>query len=272
MRIPAVCVGYVCKQGGQIVDSTNFDSLAKSVASGTTRRLLVTGLSGTVLGLLGLNGVEARTCSATGAICREHANCCTGKCGPKDRHGRRRCTCDAAADCPAPTNPCAEAICAEGLCGQTNVYAHCDCGGHGACTDAFTGSIDDSDQSYSPCNNSLIFPYDAHTIQHPGGSLQVQLRGVASGGGTLVDPYLEIYQGTFDPSNPCPTLVDGNDDNDCTNDSYISGVFDAGTYVLVVGGFNPPDRGSYTLEFGTAPPSCLSGAGSTKVKPQRGRR
>lgn len=72
------------------MDSARFDALVKSVASSTSRRRVLAGLAGSVLGVLGLHGADARTCSAVGTICRENATCCSGICSiSSDR--RRRC-------------------------------------------------------------------------------------------------------------------------------------------------------------------------------------
>lgn len=57
-------------------------------------------------------------CSDAGRTCREHANCCSKLCGPKDATGRRRCLCQSIADCPAP-DQCHVATCVAGVCGET---------------------------------------------------------------------------------------------------------------------------------------------------------
>jgi hypothetical protein len=97
------------------VDGSRFDAFARSLAVTGTRRGVLAGLGASVLGLFVRDTADARTCSADGSVCREHANCCTGYCGPKDRTGRRRCACQAADDCPVP-DACHTAICADGRC------------------------------------------------------------------------------------------------------------------------------------------------------------
>jgi hypothetical protein len=104
---------------GEPVDSARFDALVKTVASSSSRRRVLAGLAGSALGLFGLRSGDARTCTAVGTICREHANCCSGLCGPKDAIGRRRCQCHSPADCPTPTGQCQTATCLAGTCGET---------------------------------------------------------------------------------------------------------------------------------------------------------
>jgi hypothetical protein len=124
--------------GGRDVsmDPTRFDALARSVGSSTSRRRLLAGLAGGALGLIGMRSTAARTCSAPGTICREHATCCTGECGEPDRRGRRRCTgCNAASDCPESTDPCGgTATCDNYICGNTPLTGP-SCGTGGQCDD-----------------------------------------------------------------------------------------------------------------------------------------
>jgi hypothetical protein len=96
------------------VDSSRFDTLAKSVASSSSRRRLLAGFLGAAVGLVASKTSDARTCSGEGVICRENANCCIGTCGAKDRTGRRRCQCQAETDCPTPA--CFQATCAGTTC------------------------------------------------------------------------------------------------------------------------------------------------------------
>jgi hypothetical protein len=100
------------------VDAPRFDAFARSLVSPASRRRLIGGLAAGALGLFGRGGAQARICSAPGTICREHANCCSGLCGPKDRTGRRRCTaCQSAGECPQPAELCEVATCTGGVCG-----------------------------------------------------------------------------------------------------------------------------------------------------------
>ncbi len=100
------------------MDGSRFDALARALAvSGSRRRLIGAVVAGT-LGVLGLRATEAAACRPVGSTCREHANCCSKRCGDKDATGRHRCWCQTAADCPAP-DQCHDATCTEGVCGTT---------------------------------------------------------------------------------------------------------------------------------------------------------
>lgn len=118
------------------MDGNRFDSLARTLAERGSRRRLIGGLVAGALGLAGLDRAGARTCTGLGSICREHAGCCSGFCGPKDRTGRRRCQCDAAADCPPPP-VCHVATCTNGTCAVAVAADRAPCtpadGGPGAC-------------------------------------------------------------------------------------------------------------------------------------------
>jgi hypothetical protein len=83
-------------------------------------------LVGGALGLVATKSfadeVEAAAKRAPGEICRENANCASGLCGPKDRHGRRTCHCQTKDDCPAPRDSCTTTpVCTEGIC--STVYS-----------------------------------------------------------------------------------------------------------------------------------------------------
>jgi hypothetical protein len=91
------------------------------------------------------------------------------------------------------------------------------------------------------------------------------LRGRATHGGSLFDPFLYLYSG-FDPNNPCDNLAAMDDDDGCGRDSLISlPDLAAGTYTVVASSFYPTSdpfdepTGSYTLET-AAPPDCPAGA------------
>jgi hypothetical protein len=99
------------------MDGVRFDTFTRAFGTSGSRRRVLTGLVSGALGLMGLRAADARRCSTAGEICREHANCCSGVCGEKDRTGRRRCQCASAADCPAPQNGCERATCEAGVCG-----------------------------------------------------------------------------------------------------------------------------------------------------------
>lgn len=100
------------------MDSNRFDALARAAASAPSRRSLIAAtLSGIATIALGRSADAAKKRLA-GEVCREHSNCTSNFCGPKDSRGRRVCVCATGADCPAPQAPCAAAICNAGVCGQ----------------------------------------------------------------------------------------------------------------------------------------------------------
>ena len=104
--------------------------------------------------------------------------------------------------------------------------------------------------SASPCSLSTsgtAVHYDAYPVTHQGGTLTIALRGGGSGSGTLSDPYLHLYSGSFDPANPCTNWLAGNDDNGGSVDSLISATYPAGTYVIVATAFGSRETGTYRL-------------------------
>jgi hypothetical protein len=124
-----------------MMDGSRFDALTRSLVTTGSRRSLLAGLGG-VLGLIGLRTAEA-ACRAPGRTCREHADCCSGLCGAKDRTGRRTCRCRSRADCPEPTDQCHTASCLLGVCGETVLIGQaCDDGD--PCTTGTTCQADGS--------------------------------------------------------------------------------------------------------------------------------
>ena len=97
------------------MDGSRFDDLARSLVVSGSRRRLIAGL-GAALAAFGVGRTEAAACRAPGRTCREHANCCSGVCGPKDATGRRTCQCQSAADCPATPGECHAPTCEAGAC------------------------------------------------------------------------------------------------------------------------------------------------------------
>lgn len=118
------------------MDDIRFDRFVQSLAATGSRRRLLAGVAAGVLGLAGLDRAGARTCSAPGSVCREHATCCSGVCGPKDRSGRRRCQCQSPADCRQP-DQCHAATCIDGACGEVILTGQT-CDDRNVCT---TGTV-----------------------------------------------------------------------------------------------------------------------------------
>ena len=101
--------------------------------------------------------------------------------------------------------------------------------------------------------------YDVYPLTHPGGTLTIELRGASSGSGTLSDPYLHLYSGSFDPASPCTNWVEGDDDGgDVGFNSLISGTYPAGTYVIVATSFGSGATGTYQLTYNATPPASAT--------------
>lgn len=117
-------------------DGSRFDALTKSLSVPGTRRRLIGALAAGMLGMVGLRRSDAAACRPVGTICREHANCCSGLCGPNDATGRRRCACRADGDCPPPA-VCHAVACQNGDCAVSIVADGTPCslrgGGQGTC-------------------------------------------------------------------------------------------------------------------------------------------
>lgn len=95
------------------MDGTRFDALTKVLSAQKSRRAFLATVAASLLGLNRHDPAGARSCTNPGAVCREHANCCSGLCGPRDATGRHRCLCKTAADCPGANKVCTAAgICA----------------------------------------------------------------------------------------------------------------------------------------------------------------
>jgi hypothetical protein len=98
------------------VDGRGFDTFTRQFSVSRSRRGLLGSGVGVVLALIGNGTGHARTCGSPGQVCREHANCCSGSCGPKDRSGRRRCVCGSTSDCPGGSDVCNFVTCIGGAC------------------------------------------------------------------------------------------------------------------------------------------------------------
>ncbi len=102
------------------MEGQRFDEFARTLSEGVSRRTVLRRLgalaAGAGLALLGRGRGEAATCRGIGATCREHANCCLGNCGPKDRTGRRRCVCEAGEEYCGDDKCCPIGLCDNFLC------------------------------------------------------------------------------------------------------------------------------------------------------------
>jgi hypothetical protein len=107
---------------GQLMDSSRFDGLTKSLAGGRSRRSLLGAALGAAAASFGLHGASAAArCRNGGAVCSKNADCCSSLCGAKDRTGRRVCAapippCRSDQDCPPDPNSCRPPFCLEGTC------------------------------------------------------------------------------------------------------------------------------------------------------------
>ncbi len=79
------------------MDQNRFDSIAKRVATSTSRRSLLkaggAAAVGAIAGLFGNKGSIAATLRGPGVVCRKNGDCVSGICGAPDFSGRRKCEC-----------------------------------------------------------------------------------------------------------------------------------------------------------------------------------
>jgi hypothetical protein len=123
---------------------------------------------------------------------------------------------------------------------------------------SFTGVLnDDSDEMWrvssvtaTACNLSTIANQnETHVNSHPfsvtvSGSYTFTRVYTPTIGSTIFNMYL--YEGSFDPSEPCANLLQ------VTTAASLTRVLDAGkTYILVVGNYNNNEAGNYTVTFST---------------------
>lgn len=123
----------------------------------------------------------------------------------------------------------------------------------------FSGSLDPTDPTFSRAIALFVYPtagacgisglgpqkFDTYKIVHLGGPLRIETTL-----GTLVDSYLHLYAGSFNPGNACQNIISGDDDGGVGFASLIDITdpsFPAGTYIVVVAGFDSTDAGSYTV-------------------------
>lgn len=99
------------------MESRYFDEVTRSVAQAGTRRGMLRGVGGALVGvaagMFGSSRVSAATCRGVNEICRENANCCSGSC-VEGSAGRRVC-----ADLPICTAQCIGATGPAGANGGT---------------------------------------------------------------------------------------------------------------------------------------------------------
>lgn len=122
------------------MDGDRFDRLARELASGSsTRRGFLARAVAAVAAGAGLGGgaatqhAAAALCRSSGGICTGDGNCCSGRCLPKDRTGRRRCAKSLGEACAAG-GECASGICADGVCCDQSCGGQCETCRTGTCT------------------------------------------------------------------------------------------------------------------------------------------
>ena len=254
------------------MDPTRFDDLTRALAGPGSRRSLLTTMGaslaafvGTALGRSPVEAAPFKACKigcssfnrqakvACEKACRECAGNIDAVCADEGPFGPVGFTC-----CPEGTFCVGDGVCcAEGTepcfgpggvtcCGEGAV---CDLSGT-CCVPTPTAELTEGDPAFTACDGPTTF-YDVYPVEHLGGTLAVAQRGRSTCGGTLLDPFLALYAGSFDPNDPCTNLVDQVDDV-CSLDAFLSADLDPGTYVVVAASLG--QTGSYALEFGASPP------------------
>jgi hypothetical protein len=84
-------------------------------------------------------------------------------------------------------------------------------------------------------------------IFHPGGPLAIDLIADDFFGDPLDDPFLALYDGVFDPANPCDNLIEANDNGGFGLDSQIDVILPPGFYIAVPTTFANGQTGDYTI-------------------------
>jgi hypothetical protein len=152
------------------MDAQRFDQIAKTIATGTTRRgflrLLGGGAAAGALSLLGAKSAAAGRCRDTGAGCVDDANCCSGICGdgtcqderpkpePEPEDERPKPEPEPEPECRQDADCAGDETCREGRCVAVDreltpdILPGCDCAnlnfcsGHGTCTSACSCECD----------------------------------------------------------------------------------------------------------------------------------
>jgi len=78
------------------MDGQRFDALARTLASGMTRRrglkAFIGAVGGAALAAIGLDDADAKhVCRVAGQVCRKPGDCCSRFCGPANQYGRQYC-------------------------------------------------------------------------------------------------------------------------------------------------------------------------------------
>jgi hypothetical protein len=126
----------------------------------------------------------------------------------------------------------------------------------------FTGALGTGSSTYAACGWIGTYYYAAYPIAHCGGLLETSLDGDGSGG-TLRFPRVELYDGGFDPADPCAGKI-AEGIYSCANaGTEISKLalenLSPGAYVVVAStGFATGSKdgvgGTYTLNLGALTP------------------
>lgn len=87
------------------------------------------------------------------------------------------------------------------------------------------------------------FYYATHTINHPGGNLELTL--MARGGTN--DAYLGLYNAALDPQSPCLNAIAYDDDSGPSLDSYLNLPLPPGRYTVVATTYDSNVTANYTL-------------------------
>jgi len=129
-----------------------------------------------------------------------------------------------------------------------------------------TGALDPADPTFNrpedtpPCTlsgSATAVYYEAFTHSHGGGYLMIDMASLGAGVGTLDDPFLVLYSGSFDPANPCVNFAASDDDGGVSYDSRIMfGNLPPGQYVIVATSYSNGETGTYQLTITSpSPPS-----------------
>jgi len=141
-----------------------------------------------------------------------------------------------------------------------------------------TDTLDDTDPIFnrpgilSFCTRSLaateVF-YDIYPYFHLGGTLIIDMAAAGAGVGTLNDPFLVLYQRSFDPVNPCDNFVASDNNTGVRFDSRIFVNVPPGNYVIVATSNDNDQTGSYQLTITSQwpPLDSLDGTEQTFNRP-----